>query len=125
MKVQNISRRSFLASSLAGFGAVATDVKSGHTANGSMTLRENPRGKKVSLLGYGAMRLPTVDGGHANGWAKEGYSSSGIDQKMLNAQVKYLLDHGVNYFDTSPAYCRGESEACMGQALAVRGCAGG
>ena len=62
-KAQNISRRGFLASSLAGFGAAAADVKGGRTANGAMTLRENPRGRKVSLLGYGAMRLPTVDGG--------------------------------------------------------------
>ena len=86
-----------------------------------MTLRENPHGRKVSLLGYGAMRLPTVDGGHANAWAQDGYSKSGIDQKTLDAQVKYMLDHGVNYFDTSPAYCRGESESCLGKALAASG----
>ena len=65
-------------------------------------------GREVSVLGYGAMRLPTVDGGHANGWAKSGYSESGIDQGLLDSQVKYMLDHGVNYYDTSPAYCRGQ-----------------
>ena len=86
-----------------------------------MTTRFTVDGRKVSLLGYGAMRLPTVDGGHANGWAKDGYSESGIDQKLLNAQVKYMLDHGVNYFDTSPAYCRGDSEACLGRALKASG----
>ena len=53
-----------------------------------MTTRFTLDDCKVSLLGYGAMRLPTVDGGHANGWAKDGYSSSGIDQKLLDAQVK-------------------------------------
>ena len=90
-----------------------------------MTTRFTVDGRKVSLLGYGAMRLPTVDGGHANGWAKDGYSESGIDQKLLDAQVKYMLDHGVNYFDTSPAYCRGDSEACLGRALKASGYARG
>ena len=120
-----MNRRTFIKSAFAGIGAVTANSANGHATNGTMTLRENPRGKKVSLLGYGAMRLPTVDGGHANNWVKAGYSGSGIDQKMLNEQVKYLLDHGVNYFDTSPAYCRGESEACMGQALAGSGYARG
>ena len=78
-------------------------------------------GRKVSVLGYGAMRLPTVDGGHANSWAKSGYSESTIDQEMLDRQIRYLLEHGVNYFDTSPAYCRGESERRLGDALAKSG----
>lgn len=75
----------------------------------------------VSLLGYGAMRFPTVDGGHANAWNKDGYSDSGIDQERLNAQVKLMLDGGVNIFDTSPAYCRGESERRLSEALAASG----
>ena len=90
-----------------------------------MTTRQAKDGRKVSLLGYGAMRMPTVDGGHANGWSKTGYSDAGIDQKMLDAQIKYLLDHGVTYFDTSPAYCRGESEERLGRALAASGYARG
>lgn len=90
-----------------------------------MTYRYTSDGKKVSLLGYGAMRMPTVDGGHANGWVQEGYSKSLIDQDELNRQIKYLLDRGVNYFDTSPAYCRGESEARLGRALKASGVARG
>ncbi|MGN0855488.1 MAG: aldo/keto reductase [Kiritimatiellia bacterium] len=86
-----------------------------------MTYRFSSDGRKVSLLGYGAMRLPTVDGGHANSFAQQGYSASGIDQAMLDAQIKRLLDGGVNYFDTSPAYCRGESEGCLGKALKASG----
>ena len=86
-----------------------------------MEYRRKSDGKKVSLLGYGAMRMPTTDGGHANGWNKEGYSKSGIDQPLLNRQVKMLLDGGCTYFDTSPAYCRGESEGCLGVALAESG----
>ena len=86
-----------------------------------MTTRFSLDGKKVSLLGYGSMRLPTVDGGHASPWTQVGYSSSSIDQEEMNAQVRYLLEHGVNYFDTSPAYCRGESEGCLGKALKASG----
>lgn len=78
-------------------------------------------GKKVSLLGFGAMRLPTIDGGHANAWNKSGYSNALIDQEELNRQVKVLLDSGVNYFDTSPAYCRGESESRLAEALQKSG----
>lgn len=75
-----------------------------------MTYRFSSNGRKVSLLGYGAMRLPM----------KEGASAS-IDQELLNSQVKLMLDSGVNYFDTAPVYCQGASEAAMGQALAASG----
>ena len=86
-----------------------------------MTTHYTLDGKKISLLGYGAMRLPTTDGKHAVPWLKEGYSDKAIDQELLNRQVKMLLDGGVTYFDTSPAYCRGESEAALGNALKASG----
>ena len=85
-----------------------------------MTTRFTVDGKKVSLLGYGAMRLPAVDGGHANNWLLDA-SKKDIDQDHLNRQVRYMLEHGVNYFDTSPVYCRGESEAALGTALKASG----
>ena len=85
-----------------------------------MTTRALSDGRKVSLLGYGAMRLPTVDGGHANNW-KMDVSKKAIDQELLNRQVRLMLDGGVNYFDTSPAYCRGESESALGTALVASG----
>jgi len=72
-------------------------------------------GTRISLLGYGAMRLPTLDGGSAR------ESKADFDQMLLNAQVKRMLDLGINYFDTSPAYCRGESERRLGEALAKSG----
>ena len=40
-----------------------------------------------------------------------------IDQETVNALVDYAIAHGVNYFDTSPAYCRGRSERATGIAL--------
>jgi hypothetical protein len=90
-----------------------------------MTTRFTADGRKISLLGYGAMRLPTVDGKHATGRIGgkpgAGYSAADIDQKLLDSQVRLMLDSGVNYFDTSPAYCMGRSEACLGRALKASG----
>ncbi len=77
-----------------------------------MTYRTNPKtGDRVSLLGYGCMRWPTV----ANGSARD--SADEIDQEAVNELVDYAIAHGVNYFDTSPAYCRGMSEHVTGIAL--------
>ena len=69
-------------------------------------MRDNPTsGDKVSLLGFGMMRLPFLE------------KSDEIDQEMVNELVDYAMAHGVNYFDTSPAYCRGLSERATGIAL--------
>lgn len=92
------------------------DMARGREIRGEMTYREDLHGNRVSLLGYGAMRLPTKDGGHANSFMNDA-SSKSIDQDEVNRHVDFALEHGVNYFDTSPAYCRGESETVMGKAL--------
>ncbi len=74
----------------------------------SMTYRTNAKsGDRVSLLGYGCMRWPTIGGG----------SNADLDQETINRLVDYAIEHGVNYFDTSPAYCRGQSERATGTAL--------
>lgn len=98
-------------------GLTACGGRSNNTAGGEiptdkMTYRTNPKtGDKVSLLGFGMMRLPSVDGRSA----REGNEE--IDQEMVNQLVDYAIAHGVNYFDTSPAYCRGMSEHATGIAL--------
>ena len=81
-----------------------------------MTMRTGSHGERVSLLGYGAMRFPTIDGRHANSFS--GGSKAAIDTELVQRQIDYCIAHGVNYFDTSPAYCRGESERVLGDALA-------
>lgn len=84
----------------------------GEIPTDKMTYRTNPTtGDKVSLLGYGCMRLPTI----SNSSARD--SSDEIDQEMVNRLTDYALAHGINYFDTSPAYCKGRSERSMGIAL--------
>ena len=90
----------------------AGSVAGGPSA-GAMTMRTNPNtGDVVSLLGYGMMRLPMLPEG-----SDEDPQTGLFDQEMINRQVDYALEHGVNYFDTSPVYCRGLSERCTGIAL--------
>lgn len=63
------------------------------------------QGKKISMLGYGAMRLPTL----------------GADDKINYEETERLLDHayksGVNYFDTAYPYHGGNSEVVTGKIL--------
>lgn len=61
-------------------------------------------GNKVSMLGFGAMRLPILEGG-------------AIDQDQVNKMVDYALDNGVNYFDTAWPYHMGKSETALAEAL--------
>lgn len=94
--------------------ATETYSPDGEIPTDRMTTRVNPTtGDKVSLLGYGCMRWPTkpVEG---NG-AKDGDDE--IDQEMVNRLIDTAIAHGVNYFDTSPAYCKGRSERATGIAL--------
>ena len=124
MKDRNISRRNFLKYMAGGSAAIVpgaallSGCKRGSatvdSADGSaMTMRVNPNtGDKVSLLGYGMMRLPMLPEG-----SEEDPQTGPFDQEMINRQVDYALAHGVNYFDTSPVYCRGFSERCTGIAL--------
>ena len=67
-------------------------------------------GETLGMLGLGCMRLPTVGGG-GGGFGRGGR----LDQEAVNAMVDYAIAHGVNYFDTAPAY--GESEVVTGKAL--------
>lgn len=122
--MKEISRRQFI--KIFGGATVASSAvltackgKNGQSANGQeppkdkMTYRVNPNtNEKVSLLGYGMMRLPVVGGG-----AGRENPDADIDQDMVNRQVDYAIEHGVNYFDTSPAYCQGRSEGATGIAL--------
>ena len=74
-----------------------------------MLVRENPRnGDKVAMLGFGCMRWPMI---------KDADGKDVIDQEAVNEMVDYALAHGVNYFDTSPAYLQGQSEKAAGEAL--------
>ncbi len=60
--------------------------------------------KKLSLLGFGAMRLPTREDGS-------------VDEELVRGMTKYAMDNGVNYFDTAFPYHGGHSEVVMGKVL--------
>ncbi len=119
---KNINRRNFL--KVVGGTALASAAvlpgcknrqEAAHTATtevptDQMTYRTNPKTQdRVSLLGYGMMRLPSIP-------SPDGTSST-IDQEAVNELVDYAIAHGVNYFDTSPVYMQGGSEKATGIAL--------
>jgi predicted aldo/keto reductase-like oxidoreductase len=61
---------------------------------------------QVSALGFGCMRLPTLDGNKAN-----------IDQAKTTEMIRHAIDAGVNYFDTAYVYHEEKSETALGIAL--------
>ncbi|MCQ2309406.1 MAG: aldo/keto reductase [Bacteroidales bacterium] len=115
---QNITRKDFL-KAMGATAAVTTIALSGCKSETSeqtttysesdipkdkMTYRANHNnGDSVSILGYGCMRLPHKD--------------NVIDQEMVNKLTDFAMEHGVNYYDTAPVYCKGKSEEAMGIAL--------
>ena len=123
----NMSRRHFL--KVAGGTAVASSavlaacttskdddsnaISAADVPKDKMTYRTNNNtGDRVSILGYGMMRLP-VEGDFSG---RENPDAP-IDQELVNKEVDFAIEHGVNYFDTSPAYCQGRSETATGIAL--------
>lgn len=74
-----------------------------------MTYRYTKRtNDKVSLLGYGCMRWPTVTNSKGD---------DEIDQEAVNQLIDYAIAHGVNYFDVAPPYMQGKAETATGIAL--------
>ena len=62
------------------------------------------KGLKLSMLGFGTMRLPL----------KEDLS---IDEELVAEMTDYALCHGINYIDTAWPYMNNRSEAVMGRVL--------
>ena len=72
-----------------------------------MLYREVPKtGDKLSVLGYGCMRLP---GGRMS-----------INEKLAEKQIMHAFEQGVNYYDTAVPYHNGKSEPFLGKVLARR-----
>ncbi len=60
-------------------------------------------GDRLSILGFGCMRLPVQEGQ--------------IDEVRAQNQLRQAIDCGVNYIDTAWPYHAGESEPFLGRAL--------
>ncbi len=64
------------------------------------------KGEKLSLLGFGAMRLPLLPD-----------KSGEVDEELVGRMVDYAAAHGINYYDTAYPYHGGKSEIILGKAL--------
>ena len=64
-------------------------------------------GEKISRLGMGNMRLPTIGEG----------MNAPIDEEKAFAIIDFVYSNGVNYFDTAYMYHGGKSEEFVGRAL--------
>jgi len=62
---------------------------------------------KVTQLGFGAMRFPETEIG----------GKSVVDRDASIALVQEAVSLGINFFDTHPLYCHGESEQTLGEGL--------
>ena len=59
---------------------------------------------KVSALGFGCMRLPTLKNGK-------------VSRRETIAMIRHGIDSGINYLDTAYPYHDGESETVVGKAM--------
>ena len=64
------------------------------------------KGKKLSALGMGCMRFPTIEGKDAQ-----------IDTEQTAKMVAQAFEGGINYFDTAWFYHGGNSEIVIGDIL--------
>ena len=65
------------------------------------------QGMKLSALGFGAMRLPVIDGDDGR-----------IDEAVALRMVDTAMQNGINYYDTAWGYHGESSELVLGKALA-------
>ncbi len=68
----------------------------------------------VSVLGFGAMRLPMMGTGNE---LDSFDPKTPVDEEEATKMVEHAIENGVNYFDTAYIYHTGKSETFLGKAL--------
>ena len=72
-----------------------------------MQYRTVPKnGDKLSVLGFGCMRLPL--------------KGQNIDEERAINQIRFAIDNGVNYVDSAPPYHGGEQRKSAWKSLVRR-----
>ena len=69
----------------------------------------------VSILGFGAMRLPIRGGSRSP--VDRFNPNKLVDEEEAIRMIEYAIGQGVNYFDTAYVYHGGQSELVLGKAL--------
>ena len=64
------------------------------------------KGKRISQLGFGTMRLPVINGVDRD-----------VDESAALDMIDYAYKNGINYFDTAWGYHEGNAETVVGKAL--------
>ncbi len=103
-----MDRREFIKSSILAASGVL--LLSGCTFNSESAKTDSKiatakfKNLSISMLGFGAMRLPTDSNGN-------------IDDALNKQMVDTAINAGINYYDTAYMYMDGKSENAMGDAL--------
>jgi len=85
-------------------------------------------GKRISTLGFGAMRLPEIKIAEMSEEEKKAREKLSwyenqrddtwiVDEEKAIPLLKAAYDAGVNYFDTAQFYCHFKSQATLGKAV--------
>lgn len=70
-----------------------------------MQYRIDKKGDKISVLGFGIMRIPRING------------TREIDYDKSKEMIDYAYANGINYYDTAYSYDGGKNEEVLGQAV--------
>jgi aryl-alcohol dehydrogenase-like predicted oxidoreductase len=106
MKNKKMSRRGFVAGSLAAFASVGFSKGTNLIDRETRTQTGSPKIKEYRTLGRTGFKCSDI-----------GFGSSGVTDPAL---MSAILDAGVNYIDCAEGYLRGQVEKTIGEAMKNR-----